>query len=471
VFGKSIFKSYSGFINAFSRISDPLVVVFAAIVAYGLRFSFTDLDLPKDYRTLVVFSLFCVVLVFPLFNLYSSWRGQILFKQAKAIFSAWLSVVLLLIVILFGLKISSEYSRIWLAWWCTLGLLFLLLSRIVVYAFLQYQRKRGRNIRYVVIAGAGDLGKKVLSQVSSSPWTGYKITGFFDDNSDLIKPGIKGYRVLGAISELEKYVAKNQIDEVWIALPLRAEQRVKELLYDLRHHTVNIKLIPDIFGFSLLNHSMTEVASLPAVSLSDSPMGGGNQIIKAIEDRVLGLIFIILIIPFAFLIALGVKATSPGPILYKQKRHGWDRKIINVYKFRTMDIHKENVDEITQATKNDSRVTVFGAFLRRTSLDELPQLYNVLQGRMSLVGPRPHAVQHNELFKEKVDRYMLRHMVKPGITGWAQINGLRGETDTLEKMQKRVEYDLYYIENWSLGFDLKIIFMTILKGFVNKNAY
>jgi len=471
VFGKSIFKSYSGFINAFSRISDPLVVVIAAIVAFGVRFSFSDLNFPKDYRTLVAFSFFCVVLVFPLFNLYSSWRGQGLFKQAKVIFTAWLSVVLLMIIILFGLKISSDYSRLWLAWWSVLGLLFLLLTRMAVYAFLQYQRKRGRNIRHVIIVGAGNLGKKVLVQVKDSSWMGYKINGLFDDDSTLKNSDIEGYELLGSISEVEQYVARNPVDEIWIALPLRAEQRVKELLYDLRHYTVNIKLIPDIFGFSLLNQSMTEIAGLPAVNLSDSPMGGSNRIIKAIEDRALGLFFIVLAAPVVILIALGIKFTSSGPALFKQKRHGWDGKIINVYKFRTMENHDEKTGEVTQATKNDSRVTKLGVFLRRTSLDELPQLFNVLQGRMSLVGPRPHAIQHNELFKEKVDRYMLRHMVKPGITGWAQINGYRGETDTLGKMQKRVEYDLYYIENWSLWLDLRIIFLTIFKGFIDKNAY
>jgi len=471
VFGKSIFKSYSGFINAFSRISDPFVVVLAAIVAYGLRFSFSDLELPKDYRTLVVFAFFCIVLVFPLFNLYSSWRGKGLLKQAKAIFMAWFSVVLLLIIILFGLKISSDYSRLWLLYWGVLGLFILLLVRMLVYIFLQYQRKQGRNFRNVVVIGAGDLGKRVLVQVKDSPWTGYRIDALFDDDSNLKSSIVEGYNISGTLSDVEEYVDRNQVDEIWIALPLRAEQRVKELLYDLRHYTVNIKLIPDIFGFSLLNQSMTEIAGLPAVNLSDSPMGGGNQIIKAVEDRVFGLIFVTLAIPLAIMIALIIKLTSPGPVLFKQSRHGWDGKIINVYKFRTMGVHNETSGEVTQATKNDTRVTKVGAFLRRTSLDELPQLYNVLQGRMSLVGPRPHAVQHNELFKEKVDRYMLRHMVKPGITGWAQVNGYRGETDTLEKMQKRVEYDLYYIENWSLWFDLKIIFLTILKGFVNKNAY
>ena len=249
------------------------------------------------------------------------------------------------------------------------------------------------------------------------------------------------------------------------------KKRVKELLYALRHHTVNIKLIPDIFGFSLLNHSMTEIAGLPAVNLSDTPMGGGNQLIKALEDRVLAILIIPLIIPLIVLIAIAIKLTSSGPVLFKQKRHGWDGRVINVYKFRTMKLHDEEAGKIAQASKGDSRITPLGAFLRGCSLDELPQFYNVLQGRMSIVGPRPHAVEHNELYKEQVNQYMLRHMVKPGITGWAQVNGLRGETDTLDKMKKRVEYDLFYIENWSLWFDLKIIFLTVFKGFVHKNAH
>ena len=471
MFGKPIFKSYSGFINLFSRFSDPALVVLAALVSYGLRFSFDDLVLPQDYRSLILFSVFCVVLVFPLFNLYSSWRGQSLNRQARVIIMAWLTVVMLMIVILFGFKVSSDYSRLWLGWWMVLGLVFLLVFRMCIYGFLHYQRLQGRNYRRVIIIGAGDLSKKLVSQIAASPWTGFKIEGLFDDDDQLKGSTVYDYPVLGDLDDVVTYVDKYQIDEIWIALPLRAERRVKELLYGLRHQTVNIKLIPDIFGFSLLNHSMTEIAGLPAVNLSDTPMGGGNRLLKAVEDRVLAVLIFSLVAPLLVLIALAIKITSGGPVLFKQKRHGWDGRIINVYKFRTMKEHNEADGEITQASKDDSRVTRLGAFLRRTSLDELPQFYNVLQGRMSIVGPRPHAIEHNELYKEQVNRYMLRHMVKPGITGWAQVNGLRGETSTLDKMRKRVEYDLFYIENWSLWFDLKIIFLTLFKGFMHKNAH
>ena len=471
MFGKSALKGYSGFFSLFSRLSDPAIVVLAAFLSYGIRFSFQEMSMPKDYRSLVLFAVFCVIIIFPLFNIYASWRGQSLAKQAKVIILSWLSVVMLMIIILFSLKISSDYSRLWLTWWMLSGLLLLLASRMCVYWFLQYQRKKGKNYRKVIVVGAGDLGKRLLSQVADSPWTGFKILGLFDDSVELHGKHINNIKVYGDLLCVREYVEEYNVDEVWIALPMRAESRVKQLLYELRHQTVNIKFIPDIFGFSLLNHSMTEIAGFPAVNLSDTPMMGGNKIIKEIEDRVLGLFISLMISPLLAIISVAIKLTSPGPVLFKQKRHGWDGRIINVYKFRTMRVHVEDEGQITQASKDDCRITPLGSFLRKTSLDELPQFYNVLQGRMSIVGPRPHAVQHNELYKDQVNRYMLRHMVKPGITGWAQVSGFRGETDTLDKMKKRIEYDLYYIENWSLWFDLKIIFLTIFKGFVNKNAY
>lgn len=471
MFGKSIFKTYAGIINVFSRVADPLAVVIAALLAYGFRFSFADLDLPRDYRVLITFSFLLVVLIFPMFNLYASWRGQSLYKQANAIFMAWSTVILLMIVILFGLKISSEYSRLWLVSWATLGLVLILCVRAGVYGFLQHQRRKGKNVRYIVIIGAGDLCVRALNKIKEAPWMGFKVKALFDDNPELIGKEVDGHLVVGHIFDVDSYVASEQVDELWIALPLRAEERVKQLLYELRHRTLNIKFIPDIFGFSLLNHSMGDIDGLPVVNLSDTPMGGMNLFLKSVEDRLFALVILVVISPLLVLIAISIKVTSPGPVIFKQNRHGWDGRVIKVYKFRSMKMHDELKGQVSQATKNDDRVTRVGAFLRRTSLDELPQFFNVLQGKMSIVGPRPHAIEHNELYKDQVDKYMLRHMVKPGVTGWAQINGFRGETDTLDKMKKRVEYDLYYIENWSIWLDIKIILLTIIKGFINKNAY
>jgi putative colanic acid biosynthesis UDP-glucose lipid carrier transferase len=254
-------------------------------------------------------------------------------------------------------------------------------------------------------------------------------------------------------------------------MSLRDELEMKYLLYGLRHSTADIRLFPDIFTFQLLNHSISEVAGFPVIDLSVTPMVGMNQLAKTLLDMTLTPILLIFVAPLMLLIACGVKLSSQGPVLFRQNRLGMDGKEFAVFKFRTMVLHKEMPGVVVQATKNDVRVTPFGLFLRRSSLDELPQLFNVLRGEMSLVGPRPHAIEHNELYKNAVQGYMLRHKVKPGMTGWAQVNGWRGESDTLEKMQKRVECDLYYIENWSIFFDLWIMVLTALKGLRHSNAY
>jgi putative colanic acid biosynthesis UDP-glucose lipid carrier transferase len=274
-----------------------------------------------------------------------------------------------------------------------------------------------------------------------------------------------------SLDNLPHFIQKTKLDEIWIAMPLREEATILDVLHTLRHQTMTVRYIPEISALRILSHDVSNILGMPMIDLRTSPMTGMNRVIKELEDRILALIFLLLASPFMVLIALGVKLSSPGPVLFKQKRHGWGGREINIYKFRTMYVDHPTSEGVKQATRDDPRVTRIGRFLRRTSLDELPQLINVLQGRMSLVGPRPHAIEHNEFFKEKVDSYMQRHKVKPGITGWAQVNGLRGETDTLEKMQKRVEYDLYYIEHWSLWFDLKILALTFLHGFIHKNAY
>lgn len=466
MFGKSIFKNYSGFINIFSRFSDPVVVILAAYTSFVIRFGQFHLNIPKDYRILMLFSFLCVLLIFPLFNLYSSWRGQSLFRQARTVLMAWSAVVLIVITILFGLKISAEYSRLWLTSWAILGLVFLLITRISIYYFLQYQRKHGRNIRSVVIVGAGDLGKRTLKRANDASWMGYKVKAFFDDNAKLKNQYIDGVEVKGSLSEVEPYLTQNEIDEIWIALPLRSEERMKKLLTDLSLHTVNIKLIPDIFGFSLLHHSLTEIAGLPAVNLSVSPMDGLNRVIKAIEDRIIAALILILISPLMVVLSIGVKLSSPGPVFYRQERISWNNKPIMMLKFRSMPVNDEK-DGAVWGNAQAKEVTKFGKFIRKTSLDELPQFINVLLGDMSIVGPRPERTEFVEKFKREIPGYMQKHMMKAGITGWAQINGWRGDTC----LKSRVEHDLYYIENWSLWFDLKIIFLTVFKGFVNKNAY
>ena len=296
-----------------------------------------------------------------------------------------------------------------------------------------------------------------------APEEGYRIAGVQRLNSTEISDG--------TLISLSRRVAHSGAQEVWICVPLEMGPAVRSIFYALRHHTVEVRFIPEFRDMQLLNHRMSEVAGQFAFDLSVTPMNETARLIKRLEDMILGTLISILILPVCALIAICIKLTSPGPILFKQYRTGDNGKRFKVYKFRSMRVHQELPGQVTQASKNDRRLTRIGAFLRRTSLDELPQFYNVLQGRMSIVGPRPHALAHNEYYKELIESYMKRHKVKPGITGWAQMNGLRGETDTIDKMDRRVEYDLWYIDNWSLWLDLRIIFWTIIKGFIHKNAY
>jgi putative colanic acid biosynthesis UDP-glucose lipid carrier transferase len=327
-------------------------------------------------------------------------------------------------------------------------------------------RKEGNR---VLVVGAGEIGERIGT--IARRWPGYQIKGYLDDDANKHGKAVRGVPVLGSCRDVKRVLAETPVSEVWITLPFRANHVIEEIINSVSDQPVTIRYFPDVHVFNLLNHSASSIAGYPVLVLNDSPLKDSNWLIKTIEDYSLSIIILAIISPLLLAIALTIYLTSGRPLLYKQKRHGAGGKPINVYKFRTMHQAQTGSGEVVQAARNDTRVTSFGKYLRRTSLDELPQFFNVLQGRMSIVGPRPHAVEHNEHYQKIIDRYMLRHKVKPGITGWAQVNGYRGETDTLEKMEKRVEYDLFYIQNWSVWFDLKIILLTVLKGFFHKNAY
>ncbi len=468
---KGFFDRNITFIWTLARFLDVFFIAISGIWVYLLRFNTNITQIPEAYYYSVAVAVILSAIIFPWFKLYNSWRGKHWGTHLRAIFFALLSVLIILSLLFVFLKVSEKFSRLWLANWFLVAFALIVGYRFLTYLVLSFVRQIGFNRRNVLVVGAGDLGQVILSNILHQHSSGYDVALFLDDNKSLEGKMLNGIPVYTDMKNIERYVKEYNIREVWVALPLRAEKRLKEILDLLNYNMVSIKLIPDVFGLELLNHSVCKVAGVPALDLRSTPMVGWRQFVKYLEDRILGSIIFILISPLLIIISIGVKLSSPGPVLFKQKRHGWNGDMINVYKFRTMKVHNEKPGQVSQATKDDSRITPFGRFLRKTSLDELPQFYNVLQGRMSIVGPRPHAVEHNELYKSKVDKYMLRHKVKPGITGWAQVNGLRGETDTLEKMQKRVEYDLYYIQHWSLWFDLKIIFLTIFKGFINKNAY
>src|SRR5688572_17539799 len=339
-------------------------------------------------------------------------------------------------------------------------LLPLLLPRLLAVEGLQ---------KVAVIAGANELGRKLAERLRD-PMLGTRIAGYFDDRGAARLQDLAAAQNLGGLSRLADYARSHRVDVIYIALPMASQPRILRLLEDLRDTTASIYFVPDIFVADLIQARVDSIGGLPVVAVCETPFYGFNGVVKRVSDIVLSTLILLLIAPLLAAIAIGVKLSSPGPVLFRQRRYGLDGRKIVVYKFRSMTV-AEDGDLVRQATRNDSRITKFGAFIRRTSLDELPQFINVLQGRMSVVGPRPHAVAHNELYRRLIKGYMIRHKVKPGITGLAQVNGLRGETETLEKMKARIEYDLAYLRNWSLQLDLQIIWNTIFVVLKKENAY
>jgi putative colanic acid biosysnthesis UDP-glucose lipid carrier transferase len=329
---------------------------------------------------------------------------------------------------------------------------------------------RPQSRRTAVVVGAGALGVKVARTLLDSVDYGVDFVGYFDDRTDeRLHADAKALR-LGGLKGVAAYITEHGVRDVYITLPLGSQPRIVALLEDVQGTTASLFFVPDVFGISIIQGRLQDMNGVPVVGICETPFTGTNELVKRASDIVLGTLILVLISPLLLAIAIGVKISSPGPAIFRQRRNGLDGGEITVYKFRSM-VAQDNGSVVLQATKNDARITRFGAFIRRTSLDELPQFINVLQGRMSIVGPRPHAVAHNEQYRQLIKAYMVRHKVKPGITGWAQVNGHRGETDTIEKMQARVEYDLEYLRNWSLGLDLQIIARTIRLVFFDRHAY
>lgn len=465
---RNLFREHARVLWLTVRFFDVAMIVTMGTISFYWRFE--SWYLPHSYRIAVVVAALIGFLVFPVFGLYGRIRGRGVISYVRRILSAGLVVAAMLVMVAFIVKISTDYSRQWAMQWWVASFVSIVVSRFILIAAIGVLRRHGWNHRQIAIVGAGTLGRNVARQLRQSLWGGFDVVCYFDDDSKKVGKRVRGAIVL-SLSTVVEVVQTRSIEEVWLALPLRAESRMRDIFVSLRGIPVDIRFVPDIYGFQLLNHSMTEVAGIPVLDLMASPMTGEKRLLKALEDYVIAVVSVIFCSPLLIAIAIGIKLSSPGPILFKQKRHGWDGQLIDVFKFRTMRVHVENEGAVTQATKRDPRVTSFGRLLRRTSLDELPQFFNVLRGEMSIVGPRPHAVMHNVKYAKVVDGYSLRQRVKPGITGWAQVNGWRGETDTLSKMQERIRHDLYYINHWSLAFDFKIIFLTVIRGLVHKNAY
>jgi len=422
-----------------------LVAGLSAVVIFGLVGRFTDI--------------------------YTSWSGRPLRDEAVRILIAWFLTFLSLIFIAFLTKTSEEFSRVVLIAWLVITPIFLIIARFLLRLIFAHLRRSGINNRTVAIVGMTQNGFHFARDLENKPEFGYNVVGFYDDRSEESCDEIRNhYSILGNFDDMIKSARRGDWDQIYIALPVEARSRMLKLLDELSDSATPIRLLPDYFTTNLLHSKFIEIADNPVLCIYDSPFSADHAFIKRAEDLLLGSIILALISPIMLIIAAAVKFTSSGPVLFKQTRYGLKGEKIRVWKFRSMTVCEDG-DTVTQATRGDSRYTKIGEFLRKTSLDELPQFFNVLQGTMSIVGPRPHAVAHNEQYRTIIPGYMLRHLIKPGITGWAQINGWRGETNTIYKMRKRVEFDLEYMREWSLWLDIKIIFFTIFRAFTDKNAY
>lgn len=379
---------------------------------------------------------------------------------------------MLLLAVCFSLKISDSFSRVWLYSYAFSAFFMIVAYRVIGSVTIASLAKRNICMRNVIIFGSGEQATRLIEQFEKRKLHFNKVIGVFDDRQTRASAKMKDYPVIGNIEELKRFVRNNHVDDIIIALPWNADERQVDIVRQLRELPSHVHLVSDLVGFRFPNKpSPHHFGAIPMIEVIDSPLSGWNVMLKWLEDRLLSAFLLIVFLPVLLCIALAIKLESKGPVLFKQKRYGYNNKIFEIYKFRSMYAGEVPASVTVQASRRDPRITRVGKFIRRTSLDELPQLLNVFLGSMSLVGPRPHAVDHNEEYSELIDGYFARHRVKPGITGWAQVNGFRGETDTLDKMQSRVEHDTYYCENWSLLFDFQILSMTAFVGFINKNAF
>ncbi len=465
---RGLLKEYSQFLAIVLRIMDVIAVALGGWIAYYYKFD--SLNLPSEYQIALWTAAILTFFVFSFFHIYDSIRAIRFWQHLLKLIQALCVMLMILAGLAFLTKTGETYSRSWFLLLGGFAFGLLTIFRCTLLIILRLMRSHGWNERRVIIIGAGDLGEKLLETVQQTLWTGFHIVAIFDDNaSQNTSHEIHGIPVLKTPDNISDYLhtANESIDEVWLALPLHAEKRVKEILHELRHDTVTTRFVLDIFGMDLLNHSLTSLAGFPVLNIRSTPMVGMNRFVKAMEDRIFAVCILLVVSPLLLMITMAIKLSSPGPVFFRQKRVGWNGKEFEMLKFRSMPENVESSSGPVWAKQNENRATRVGAFLRKTSLDELPQFINVLLGDMSIVGPRPERQYFVEQFKDEIPRYMQKHLVKAGITGWAQVNGWRGNTS----IEKRIEYDLYYIENWSLGFDLKIIFLTFFRGFVNKNAY
>lgn len=444
-----------------------LLVVGVTLCAFAY---WRDGEIGQQYRTMLAFAILLMTITYHIMGVFR--RFDRLEGAIQHLARAWGVVIIILAWTAFLTRTSEEYSRQVIVYWVLTAFIGQALLLTITYNWFKLYRRKYQQRIPAVILGTGNLALHLAKSIKKNIWLNDTIIGVVrhkDETSEWNTPEIP---LLGDNQDLRTIIKKYGIRRIYVALPLPLTYQVKNVHDQMFDENLDLVWAPDIFEFQLLNHSVREVAGIPLLNLNETPlMAGGPAFVKLLMDKVISLALIILLSPLLLVIALAVKLSSPGPIIFKQQRDGWDGKKFNVYKFRSMYIHEEK-EIVEQAKKDDRRITPVGRFIRRTSLDELPQLFNALEGSMSLVGPRPHAVSHNVYYSDKVKAYLARHRIKPGITGLAQISGYRGETENIEDMRKRVEYDLEYISNWSPMLDLKILFLTPIRLISKRgNAY
>ncbi len=456
------------------RAFDVFVVAAVGIAGYLLYVAPAHSGIGGQYLTSILIGTFLAGILFDWFGIYG--EDYLLSTRPKIarILSAWAITFAILLTVAFALKISSFYSRVWATSWFVATYGLLTVGRLYLSHWIARQARLGRFADRTVIVGTGEQARRLAEHLRQNQDFRTRLIGFAHDRGEDPSLPRDGLEVLGGLDQLVDLIRQERIDQVFLALPWHEEDRLRAVIQKLALTPVVIRLAPDLIGFEFTGRAFTQIAQLPMLHIIDRPISGWSSLTKAVEDRVLAVLFLALLSPLLAAVAVAIKLDSRGPVLFKQRRYGFNNQLIEVWKFRTMFADKTDEDCEQQTVKGDPRVTRVGRFLRRTSLDELPQLMNVLRGDMSLVGPRPHAVAtkaKGRLFEEIVDSYAARHRVKPGITGWAQVNGWRGETDTVDKVRKRVDCDLYYIDHWSIWLDLFIIAKTLFILLKDENAY
>jgi putative colanic acid biosysnthesis UDP-glucose lipid carrier transferase len=470
---KGFLKGHAHVLNFVLRLIDLLFVLVCGMLSYNYSAAFETYTaagvhgVPEHYLKVILLAVAITAFIFPLFTVYRVWRGSSTLTEIKYLTMAWLIVGFSLTGLAFITKSGADYSRSWIGLWFVSTWLMLVGARVILRIVLRWLRSSGYNHRHIVIVGTGEQAAVVADRLRYSSWFGLEISALFGTDTSKLPSWLKNKKIITDINELRSYVDQGGVDQVWISLPHSEEETIRNVISALDGSAAEIRYVPDIFEYQLMHHSLSEIAGVPVVNISYSAIDGMNEILKSVEDYVLSAILLILASPVMLLIAIGVKLSSPGPILYRQRRVGWNGHEFTMYKFRSMPVEAEKESGPVWASPVDNRATRFGSFLRKTSLDELPQLFNVLQGKMSLIGPRPERPMFVEKYKDEIPHYMKKHLVKAGLTGWAQVHGWRGNTC----LHTRIEHDLYYIENWSLWLDIKIIIMTIFRGLVHKNAY